>query len=246
MSTTKHTNKKTIAIFGAGPGLGASLATRFGREGHRIALVARGVAALQERVAELARAGIEAVAFPTDLTKLDGVVALVRSIEQRLGSVDVAVYSPVPSGVSFVSAVELDAAKLQSIVSLFMFAPVEVTHAVLPGMLARGDGAVIIINGVTAAVPIPGFSGFGPPMAAVRNYVLTLNPEVLAKGVYAGTVNIGGMIERSAMHRAATAAGAKPNPHFPLINPDDIAQEIWTLIAKRDRAEIFVPPLPSA
>lgn len=245
MSKTKHTNK-TIAIFGAGTGLGASLATRFGREGYRIALVARGAAALHERVAELARAGIEAVAFPADLTKLDGIAALVRSIEERLGSVDVAVYSPVPAGVSFVSAVELDAAKLQSMASVFLFAPIEMAHAVLPGMLARGDGAVIICGGVTAAVPMAGLSGFGPLMAAARNYILTLNPEVLAKGVYAGNVNIGAMIERSAGHRAITAGGAKPDLKFPVIDPDDIAQEIWTLVAKRDRAEVILPALASS
>ncbi|RUW02840.1 SDR family NAD(P)-dependent oxidoreductase, partial [Mesorhizobium sp. M1A.F.Ca.IN.022.05.2.1] len=51
------TDKKTIAIFGAGTGLGASRATRFGREGYRVALVARRAAPLQERVAELASAG---------------------------------------------------------------------------------------------------------------------------------------------------------------------------------------------
>ena len=84
-------NKKTIAIFGAGTGLGASLATRFGREGYRVALVARRAAPLEERVAELTRAGIEVAAFPADLTNLDSIPALVRSIEARFGAIDVAV-----------------------------------------------------------------------------------------------------------------------------------------------------------
>jgi NAD(P)-dependent dehydrogenase (short-subunit alcohol dehydrogenase family) len=103
-------NKKTIAIFGAGTGLGASLATRFGREGYRVALVARRAAPLEERVAELTRAGIEVAAFPADLTNLDSIPALVRSIEARFGAIDVAVYQPV-GHVGFVPAVELDAAK---------------------------------------------------------------------------------------------------------------------------------------
>ena len=244
MTTTKNPNK-TIAIFGAGTGLGVSLAARFGREGYRVALVARGAAALQDRVAELARAGIEAVAFPADLAKLEGIAALVRSIEERLGSIDVAVYSPVPSGVGFVPAVELDAAKLQALASVFAFAPVEVAHAVLPGMLARGDGAIVVVGGLTAVVTMPGMSGVGPLMAAARNYVFTLNAEVMSKGVFACTVNIGAMIERSAGYRAMTAGGAKLDPRFPVINPDDIAQEIWTLVAKRDRVEVILPPLAS-
>ena len=236
-------DKKTIAIFGAGTGLGASLATRFGREGYRVALVARRAGPLDERVAELARAGIEAVAFPADLTELDGIPALVRFIEERLGSIDVAVYQPV-GHVGFVPAVELDASKLQSMASVFTFSPIEVSHAVLPGMLARGDGAIVIVGGLTALAPIPGLSGVGPLMAAARNYVFTLNAEVMPKGVYAGTVNIGAVIERSAGFRAMTSGGATLDPRYPVINPDDIAQELWTLVNKRDRVEAILPPLP--
>lgn len=239
-------DQKTIAIFGAGTGLGSSLAVRFGREGYRVALVARRAAPLEERVADLARAGIEAVAFPADLTNLGAIPALVRSIEKRLGSIDVAVYSPVPSDASFVSAVELDASKLQSMAAIFTFAPIEVSHAVLPGMLTRGHGAVVIVGGRSAAVPMPGLSGAGPLMAAARNYVLGLNGEVMPRGVYAGTVNIGAFIERSAGLRAMTSRGVTPDPRLPVINPDDIAQEIWILVTKRDRVEAILPPLPSA
>jgi short-subunit dehydrogenase len=240
------TDKKTIAIFGAGTGLGASLAAQFGRQGYRVALVARRAAPLEERVAELARAGIEAVAFLADLTNLDGIPTLVRSIEERFGSIDIAVYAPVPSDIGFVPAAELDASKLQSMASIFTFSPVEVSHAVLPGMLARGDGAVVIVGGLTAAVPIPGLSGVGPLMAAARNYVFTLNAEVMPKGVYAGTVNIGAMIDRSTGLRAATSGGKELDPRLPVIDPDDIAEEIWTLVTRRDRVEAILPPLPHA
>lgn len=238
-------DKKTIAIFGAGTGLGASLATRFGREGYRIALVARRAAALEERVAELALAGIEAVAFPADLTNLDGIPALVRSIEERLGSIDVAVYQPV-GHVGFVPAVELDVSKLEPLATFFTFSPIEVSHAVLPGMLARGDGAIVIVGGLTAVVPMPGLSGVGPMMAAARNYVFTLNAEVAPKGVFAGTVNIGAVIDRSAGLRIMTSGGTALDPRYPIINPDDIAEELWTLVTKRDRVEAILPPLPTA
>jgi len=238
-------NKKTIAIFGAGTGLGASLATRFGREGYRVALVARRAAPLEERVAELTRAGIEVAAFPADLTNLDSIPALVRSIEARFGAIDVAVYQPV-GHVGFVPAVELDAAKLQAMANIFTFAPVEVAHAALPGMLARGDGAIVIVGGLTALVPMPGLSGVGPLMAAARNYIFTLNAEVQAKGVYAGTLNIGAVIEGSAGYRAMTADGAPLDPRYPVINPDDIAQELWTLVTQRDRVEAVLPPMRAA
>ncbi|HDR9238104.1 MULTISPECIES: SDR family NAD(P)-dependent oxidoreductase [Burkholderia cepacia complex] len=240
------TSKKTIALFGAGTGLGASLAHRFGGAGYRVALVARHAASLEERVAELAVAGIEAVAFPADLTDLDGIPALVHSIEDGLGAIDVAVFAPAPSDASFVPAVDLDASTLQCMANIFTFAPVEVSHAVLPGMLARGDGAIVIVGGLTAVVTRPGMSGVGPLMAATRNYVLTLNAEVASRGVYAGTVNIGAVIDRSTGLRAMTASGARLDPNLPVIDPDTIAEEIQTLIASRDRVESILPPLPQS
>ncbi|MET3597891.1 short-subunit dehydrogenase [Mesorhizobium shonense] len=239
------TDKKTIAIFGAGTGLGASLATRFGREGYRVALVARRAAPLEKRVAELASVGIEAAAFPADLNNLDGIPALIRSIEERQGSIDVAVYQPV-GNVGFIPAADLDAAKFKPLANIFAFSPIEVSHAVLPGMLARGNGAIVIVGGLTATVPMPGLSGVGPAMAAARNYIFTLNAEVQPKGVYAGTINIGAFIDRSAGLRAMTAAGAEPDPRYPIIDPDHIAEELWSLVTKRDRVEAILPQMPAS
>jgi len=239
-------DKKTIAIFGAGPGLGASVAGRFGREGYQVALVARRAGPLDERVAELAGAGIEAAAFPADLNDVDGIGALVGSIKERFGSIDVAFYAPVPPDTDFVAAPQLTASKLQSLARIFLFSPVEVARALLPDFLKRGDGAFIVAGGLSAVRPTPGFSAHGPLMSAVRNYVLTLNAEVSAKGVYAGSVSIGGVIDRSAGKRDLDAKGIQLPPSVPIVDPDDIAQEIWTLVTERNRPEAIVPAMPTA
>lgn len=235
------TIKKTLAIFGAGPGLGASLATRFGREGYRIALVARRPGPLDEHVAALASAGIEAAAFPADLTQLAGIPALVKSIEDELGGIDVAVYMPVTPEVGFIPAIELDAAKLRPLAELFMFAPIELAHALLPGLLARG-GAFVYGNGMSSRVALPGMSGVGPAMAAARNFVFTLNAETKDKGVYAGAVTIGALIEGSAGHAALMANGQLA--HIPVLKPEVIAEEVWSLVTRRDRVEAVLPEAP--
>jgi short-subunit dehydrogenase len=240
------TYKKTVAVFGAGPGLGASLASRFGNEGYRVALVARRAAPLQERVAELERAGIEAAAFPADLGQLDGIPALVRAIEERFGAIDVAVYAPVPSVFGFVPAAEVSAQILRAAADLFLYAPIEVARAVLPGQLQRGDGAVVIVGGLSALMPVPGLAAIGPVMAAARNYALVLNAETKAQGIYAGSVSIGAMIDRSAGKLALEAQGVKLEGDLPTMDPDDIAQEIWTLVTERNRGEAILPAPPAA
>jgi NADP-dependent 3-hydroxy acid dehydrogenase YdfG len=58
------TDGKVLALLGAGPGLGAALGRRFGREGYRVALVARRPGPLEAVAAGLRAAGVKAAAFP--------------------------------------------------------------------------------------------------------------------------------------------------------------------------------------
>ena len=244
--STLHDHKKTIVLFGAGSGLGASLAHRFGREGYRVALVARRGEALQQRVVELAEHGIEAKFFVADLGDVANMPTLVAAIEAQLGAIDVAVYAPVPADLSFVPAVSLDAPTLRSLMDLYTYAPIEMARSVVQGQLAKGDGAIVIVGGLSAILAIPGMSGVGPAMAATRNYAHTLNAEVAGQGVYVGTVNIGAFIRGSGSYNAATAGGNTLAGQFPIIEPDLIAQEIWTMVHQRDRVEAVLPPLPRA
>ncbi|MFE5504773.1 SDR family NAD(P)-dependent oxidoreductase [Amycolatopsis japonica] len=81
---------KTLAIFGAGPVLGLSLARRFGREGFRIALVARTTENLDALVAELARDGVEASGFVADVYEPAQIAAAVTAI----GRIDAVAFNP--------------------------------------------------------------------------------------------------------------------------------------------------------
>ena len=237
------TDQKTIAVFGAGTGLGASVAARFGREGYKVALVARGAAGLDLLKDKLAGQGIEAHSFPADLTDLANIPSLVQAIEAQLGSIDVAIFSPISGDAYFVPAVDLRANYLQSISPLLTWAPIELARALMPGMRSRGNGAFIVADGLSAVFPVAGMSGPGPAMAATRNYIMTLHNEVQPEGVFAGMLHVGAMIDNSAGMAAALAAGMKLDS-FPVVDPDMLADEVWSLATKRDRSEAILPPLP--
>lgn len=236
------TDQKTIAIFGAGTGLGVSVAARFGREGYKVALIARGPTGLDVLKGKLAAQGIEAYTFPADLTDLAAIPSLVHAIEAQLGSIDVALFSPISSTAYFVPAVNLEANYLQSILPLLTFAPIELARALMPGMRSRGNGAFIVADGLSAVLPVAGMSGPGPAFAATRNYIMTLHDEVHADGVFAGMLHVGAMIENSTGMAAALAAGMVLDS-FPVVDPDVLADEVWSLAAKRDRSEAILPPL---
>lgn len=86
-------------------------------------------------------------------------------------------------------------------------------------------------------------NGPGPAMAATRNYIMTLHEEVRSSGVFAGMLHVGAMIENSAGMAAALAAGMVLDS-FPIVDPDVLADEVWSLAGERNRAESIIPPLP--
>ncbi|MFD5861992.1 SDR family NAD(P)-dependent oxidoreductase [Streptomyces chartreusis] len=234
---------KVIAVFGAGTGLGASVARRFAREGFRVALVARRKDRLDALVEQLTGEGIDAVGFTADLSKPAEVPALVDAVRGRFGRIDVIEYGPISGEQSFAPATELDAATLQKDSPLLLLTPVEVVRAVLPEWTERGDGAFLMTTGHTAVAPRPYMSGVGPLMSAARNWLHSLNGELADIGAYAGTLSIAAFIARSEM--GEIAATSLPESADQLVDPDDLAEHYWNLYTKRDRIE-QIHPEPTA
>src|SRR5579859_6160634 len=85
---------KTIAVFGAGPGMGRSVARRFGREGFQVALVARNQTRLDAYTGELAADGIKTAGFAGDLADRDALPGIIEAITARFGPIDVLEYAP--------------------------------------------------------------------------------------------------------------------------------------------------------
>ncbi|MFF4974832.1 SDR family NAD(P)-dependent oxidoreductase [Streptomyces sp. NPDC001083] len=238
---------QVVAIFGAGSGLGTALGRRFGKEGFRVALIARRADRLRTIVDELAADGIEAAAFPADLSEPANARPVIDAVRERFGRIDVVSYQPLPGGTAFIPAAELDAARLAPLVNLFLLTPVEIAHAVLPEMIERGNGGFIVTGGFTAADPRPHISGIGPAMSAIRNFVLSLNGEVADAGVYAGVSTLAALIKNSESYAAmspedlAAVTGGVTGLH--VLDPDELAETYWQLYTERDRVEYRFPEI---
>ena len=231
---------RTLVVFGAGVGLGSSVAHRFGREGFRVGLVGRRQPRLDEVASGLRAAGIDCATFTADLAHPGMAPALVGKIAARLGDIDVLHYGPLAGDQQFYAARSLDIATQQRLLDLFFLTPVALIAEILPGMMARGEGAILVTQGLTAINPIPGLSGVGPAMAATHNYIRSLFGELADQGVYAGTLTLCAGVRGSEMYQRLHS-GNDVRPSAPSVNPDDIAELLWTMFFRRDQPVMEYP-----
>jgi short-subunit dehydrogenase len=229
---------KTAVVLGAGPGLGMSIAHRFGREGYRVALVSRSDTRHAAYLSSLADAGIEAAAFTADLNDKARLDAVLDEIIGRFGAVDLAYYGPAAMDGPMPGLItDAESADVRGAMEI-VYPAVDAVAKVLPGMLKRGSGGLLFAGGLSSVVPMPTLGALAVMSAALRNYALTLNAGLAERGVYAGALTIGGLIERGDIHKAMTA---DPNLFGDIaiatLDPDTIADTAWELFSKRDRAE---------
>lgn len=235
---------KTIAIFGAGPALGLSVARRFGREGYRVALVARRQESLDELAAALP--DVETATFRADLLDPAQLTAAVAAVEERFEQVDVAVWSPGGLDQPRVHVLDIDPDELPGQLDLLLLAPIRLARLLLPGMRRRGGGALLYASGISAITPVPQLGNVSLALAGMRNYVFGANAALSGEGVYVGVVPIGGLIRKSAAEAAVLNAPAQFEGFdmdalkLTTLDPDDIAEVFWDLNLKRDRVEDVV------
>ncbi|HEY4751985.1 MAG TPA: SDR family NAD(P)-dependent oxidoreductase [Candidatus Limnocylindrales bacterium] len=217
----------TIAIIGAGPGLGLSLAKVFGAHGYDVALISRDRAKLDGLVDILAEEGVTAEAFPTDVRDHAGLDRALQAAAARFGGIDVLEFSPY-AGLVRVQPSEVTVENLRPPLEELLLGAVTAVQAVLPGMLERGSGTLLFTTGGGAIQPYPMLATLNIAQAGLRNWVHNLHNTLADKGIYAGTVAINVMI------------AAQAPEGYPHRSPDDIAAIYWDLHTRRNQAEVVI------
>lgn len=228
---------KTLAIFGAGPGLGIATARRFGKEGYRVALVSRNAERLKSFVDELEAEDVQAEAFPADLADLSAHAALVGAI----GDIDVAVINGYLNFEAVRPTLDIDVESMRLVLEGTTLAPLSLTRLLLPRLLKKGDGGLLYGLGLSSKDPLPQFALPGAAQASLRNYVHNLYVALADKGIYAGALTLGVLIERSDAQRmfdSMPEAGLGLRPQR--ADPGDLAELYWDLYTRRDRPEEVV------
>ena len=179
----EHMNT-TIAIIGAGPGLGLASARRFGAEGFNVALLSRTQEHVDALAAELASAGIAARGYATDVRDHESLKTALAQAADELGPIEILQYSPVPSKDYLRPVLETTSEELRSALEFSALGAAAAMNAVLPGMRALGRGTALFINGSSAVRPNHNYAGTSAAFAAESAYAQMLHDALAPEGIH--------------------------------------------------------------
>lgn len=210
----------TIAIIGAGRGLGAAVARRFGAEGFSVALISRNQAKLDALAEDLGKAGIKARGFAADVRRPESIAVALEAAAETLGPVEVLQYSPLPQKDFMRPVLETTPADLVGPVEFSIYGPVAAVHQVLPGMRFLGEnrGTILFVNGGSAVKPGRNVTGTSVAFAGQAAYAQLLNEVLGEEGIHVSQLIIGGRIIEG----------------DPEKDPDVLAGVLWDLHHRRD------------
>lgn len=183
-------DNKVVVVVGAGPGIGASLAHRFGRAGYDVALVARSADRLERLGAELHDAGVTVRWAAAEITDPAALTAAVTGFGRDLGRIDVLHFNP--SRFRSKDPLRLTAAELLEDLHLGAGALLTAVQAARPAM--RAGARVTVTGSVAADHPSHVACSLGAQKAALRNLVLSLDATLAPEGIRATCVTVEGTL----------------------------------------------------
>lgn len=212
----------TVLVTGASSGLGAAIARRFAAAGARVVACAR-------RADRLAALGPDVVPLVLDVRDRAAVAAAIDALPASHADIDVLVNNAgLARGLEPAHQADLD--DWEQMLDTNCRGLVYCTHAVLPGMVARGRGHVVNIGSTAATYPYPGGNVYGATKAFVRQFSLNLRSDLHGTGVRVTCVEpgmVGGTefsvvrFDGDAERAARVYAGMVP------LTADDVAEAVY-------------------
>jgi 3-hydroxy acid dehydrogenase / malonic semialdehyde reductase len=168
-----------ILITGASSGFGAAMARIFVQHGHQVIACARRSSRLAALAQELGSA-----LLPLEMDVNDKPASTLATLPAAWQAPDVLINN---AGLALGTepAQQATLEDWHTMINTNCMGLVSMTHAVLPGMVARGKGLVINIGSVAGHFPYPGGNVYGATKAFVEQFTLNLRADLVGTGVRA-------------------------------------------------------------
>jgi dehydrogenase/reductase SDR family member 7B len=228
---------KTAWITGASSGLGEAMARLFLQAGGNCVLSGRNIDALENVAGE---APERALILPFDTSDYDALPDLAKQACAFRGGIDVLVNN---AGISQRSlAADTDFAVYRQMIDIDLLAPIALSQAMLPYMMARKTGQYIMISSVAGKIGVPMRTAYCAAKHGLIGYGDALRSEVSAYGIKVLNVAPGSVktnISRNALSADGSKRGSSDSAIEQGMDPMDVAKTIWETAATNKRELII-------
>lgn len=212
---------KVALVAGVGEGTGAALARRFHADGWRVALLARDTRVTQGLADELSGAR----AYACDVGDAASVEAAMAGIRADLGEVDALLYNA--GGGSFGGIDDITAEQFETTWRVCALGSLLLSKAVLPGMRAKGGGAIVFTGATASRRGGPRSAAFAAAKAAQRALAESMARSLWPEGIHVALMIVDGVID---IPRTRKMMPDKPDEFF--LKPEAIAEIAAHLVAQ--------------
>ncbi len=172
---------QVVLITGGSRGLGYLLARQFAREGCKIVICARTAQDLERAREQLESEGAEVLSVPCDLSDRASAEELVRRATERFGRVDIVVNN---HGIIQIGPVDtMTHEQFQEAMDIIFWGTVNTTLAVLPQMLERRSGRIVLITSIGAKIAVPHLLPYTCAKWAQQGFAEGLRAELRKHGI---------------------------------------------------------------
>ena len=227
MTSTGPLGGRWAVVTGASRGIGAEVARRLVLDGARVALVARGVEAMESLVRELG--GDAASPVACDLSDGTAVDRAARRITELAGGTPEIVVNNA-GAFSIVPAHETSVDVFRRTIETNLTAPFALVRAFLPGMLARGSGHLVTLGSIADRAVFPGNAAYAASKHGVRALHEVLRAELRGTGVRASLVSPG-PVDTELWDEIDPDSRPGFTPRAEMLTPADVADAVrWVCL----------------
>ncbi|MDQ6876611.1 MAG: SDR family oxidoreductase [Candidatus Dormibacteraeota bacterium] len=197
---------KLAVVSGGSRGIGRAIASRFVEEGARVVIGARDEESLHRAVAEMNLSGEACRGVRADLSKVEGVAAVVAAAT-AWGGIDILVNNVgrAPAG----RFLDLTDEQFLDAWTLKLLGGIRLARAAIPQMIERGEGSIINITGLAGREPGPEAAALASTNAAIRGVTKSLAREMAGKGIRVNAICPGTVRTERAIELARQTASSR-------------------------------------
>ncbi|WP_067799282.1 SDR family oxidoreductase [Nocardia beijingensis] len=232
-----HPERRPALVSGASSGIGAATAVALAELGHPVALGARRVEQCAELADKIRADGGEAFAHRLDVTEPDSVEEFVRAAEDALGPTEILVSSA--GDIEFGQAHAMDPERFTRQVQVHLVGAQRLVHRVLPGMLRRQRGDVVLISSDCASEPRPRTGAYSAAKAGLEALAAQMRMELEGSGVRLSQVRPGPTLTGMGMDSTPEVVGPVLEDwkawgfarHPYMLRPSDLAAAVVAVVS---------------